>query len=648
MRANFFGTPMNADITPMNADDSLAKVVLASGIDDIRDRRNGAFPTLKGLSAFIGVISAFIGVPRIRARITPQRLPFAALLLTAAFAAHAQLRPSQPEPPSGWTPKKVFTAKRHVVVSGHPLASEAGAAMLDRGGSAVDAAIATQLVLGLVEPQASGLGGGAFFLHHDASTGRVTAIDGRETAPAAAGPDLLLAPDGKPMEFQKAVAGGRAVGVPGTPRLLEVVHARHGRLPWADLFAPAIALAEKGWVLSPRVHALLEKDKGLSDDPAARAMFFGEGGKPLPAGTVIRNPAYAATLRAIAAKGADAFYEGAIAADLVATVRGDKGNPGVMTAEDLAGYRVRDVEPLCAPYRSWRLCGMPPSSSGGIAVLQMLGILSHHDLAKEKPNSPKALHLFAEAGPARLRRPQPLRRGRPLRDRARRGPRGRGLSRRPGPAHRSGEGHGPCAGGHAAGHEARAGRRSPRRGGGYQPRGHRRCPRQRGVAHHHHRGLLRREAPGARIPAQQPAHGLQFPSRGEWPRGGQCRRAGQAPRSSMAPFLVQDGKSGRLEQVVGSPGGSLIIGYVAKTLVATLDWNLDMQSAIDLPNAGSRGGPTELEKGTALESRAAALKALGHDVRLIDMTSGLAGIRRTATGWEAGADPRREGAARGR
>ena len=572
----------------------------------------------------------------------------ATLLLAAAFAAQAQLRPSQPEPPSGWTPKKVFTAKRHVVVSGHPLASEAGAAMLDRGGSAVDAAIATQLVLGLVEPQASGLGGGAFFLHHDASTGRVTAIDGRETAPAAAGPDLLLAPDGKPMEFQKAVAGGRAVGVPGTPRLLEVVHARHGRLPWADLFAPAIALAEKGWVLSPRVHALLEKDKGLSDDPAARAMFFGEGGKPLPAGTVIRNPAYAATLRAIAAKGADAFYEGAIAADLVATVRGDKGNPGVMTAEDLAGYRVRDVEPLCAPYRSWRLCGMPPSSSGGIAVLQMLGILSHHDLAKEKPNSPKALHLFAEAG--RLA----------FADRNRYVADDRFVTV-------------PVAGLVDAGYlAARARLIDPAKAMGRAqagtPPGMKLAladdPHDE-VAGTSHVAIV--DARGNAVSLTTTIEGFFGAKR--LVRGfllnnqltdfnfrpvenglavANAVAPGKRPRSSMAPFLVQDGKSGRLEQVVGSPGGSLIIGYVAKTLVATLDWNLDMQSAIDLPNAGSRGGPTELEKGTALESRAAALKALGHDVRLIDMTSGLAGIRRTATGWEAGADPRREGAARGR
>ena len=596
-------------------------------------------PTWRNPSAFIGVHLRF---PRF------STATLSCLLLATALGAQAQLRPSQPEPPSGWTPKKLFTAKRHVVVAGHPLASEAGAAMLDRGGSAVDAAIATQLVLGLVEPQASGLGGGAFFLHHDGATGRVTAIDGRETAPAAAGPDLLLAPDGKPLEFQTAVAGGRAVGVPGTPRLLEVVHARHGRLPWADLFAPAIALAEKGWVLSPRVHALLEKDKGLSDDPAARAMFFGADGKPLPAGTVIRNPAYAATLKAIAAKGADAFYEGPIAADLVATVRGDKANPGVMTTEDLAGYRVRDVEPLCGPYRAWRLCGMPPSSSGGIAVLQMLGILSHHDLAAEKPNSAKALHLFSEAG--RLA----------FADRNRYVADDRFV-----PV--------PVAGLVDAGYLAsRARLVDPAKAMGRAEAGTPPGPKialaddpHDEIAGTSHVAIVdgrgnavsltttiegffgaKRLVRGFLLNNQLTDFNFRPVENGQ--PVANAVAPGKRPRSSMAPFLVLDAKSGRLEQVVGSPGGSLIIGYVAKTLVATLDWKLDMQSAIDLPNAGSRGGPTELEKGSALEARAPALKALGHDVRLIDMTSGLAGIRRVPGGWEAGADPRREGAARGR
>ncbi len=326
-----------------------------------------------------------------------QSLLLASLVVVASLAATAQQRPSQPEPPSGWTPKKLATAKHYMVVAANPLAVDAGLAMLAKGGSATDAAIATQLVLGLVEPQASGLGGGAYVLHYDAKTKKVAALDGRETAPAGATRELFLK-DGKPLTFQDAVVGGRAVGVPGVPRLIEVMHARHGRLPWPELFAPAIALAEKGWPLSPRVQGMIARDKSLASNANARAYFFAPDGTPQPTGALLRNPEYAKTLRLLAAKGADAFYAGEIARDLVDAVRGHPANPGTLSLEDLAGYRVRDVEPLCGAYRAYTLCGMPPSSSGGIAVLQMLGVLEGRDMRTVKPNSPQAVHLFAEAG----------------------------------------------------------------------------------------------------------------------------------------------------------------------------------------------------------------------------------------------------------
>ncbi len=284
-----------------------------------------------------------------------------------------------------------------MVAAGHPAAVDAGLAMLARGGSAADAAIATQLVLGLVEPQASGLGGGAFFLHFDAKGRRVSAIDGRETAPSGASAQLFLGADGKPMPFQAAVVGGRSVGVPGTPRLLEVMHARHGKLPWATLFEPAIALAEKGWTMSARVFTLLEKDKGLADNPAARAYFFTRRGQAQARRHGDEEPG----LREDPARPGRArrgrLLHGEVAADMVAAVRGH-ANAGTMTLEDLAAYRVRDVEPLCGPYRAWMLCGMPPSSSGGIAVLQILGVLSGRDLSKVRPDSAEAVHLLAEAG----------------------------------------------------------------------------------------------------------------------------------------------------------------------------------------------------------------------------------------------------------
>ncbi len=536
------------------------------------------------------------------------RFWLASLSIALAFAtpATAQLRPSQPEPPSGWTAKKLFTAKRHVVVAAHPLAAQAGLAMLEKGGSAVDAAIATQLVLGLVEPQASGLGGGAFLLVHDAAGKRTVAYDGRETAPSGATPQLFVGADGKPMAFRAAVVGGRSIGVPGTPRLLEVAHARHGKLPWATLFQPAIALAEKGFPMSERLHELVAKDPSLASQPAAAAYFLGPDGKAKPAGTILRNPEYAKTLRAIAAKGSDAFYTGEVAQAIVAAVRGH-ANPGSMTLDDLAGYRVRDAEPVCGDYRAWRLCGMPPSSSGGIAVLQILGVLEGRDLAALRPDSAEAVHYLAEAG--RLA----------FADRNRYVADDRFVDV-------------PVAGlvdrGYLA---ARAKLISPEKSMGKARPG---TPPGLKVA------LADDpvdEVPGtsqiAIVDAKGNAVSMTTTIEGffgskQMVRGfllnneltdfnfrpvedglavANAVAPGKRPRSSMAPFLVFDRAGGRLEEVVGSPGGSLIINYVAKTLVATLDWKLDMQSAIALPNRGSRGGPTEIEKGTELEGVAATL-----------------------------------------
>ena len=248
----------------------------------------------------------------------------AALLVISSGGTVAQ--PPAPEHPSGWVAKAAVTARQEMIATANPHATQAGMQMLARGGSAVDAAIAAQLVLGLVEPQSSGLGGGAFLLFHDARRKRLIAYDGRETAPASAQPDRFLK-DGKPLEFHEAVVGGRAVGVPGTVRLLETAHRRHGKLRWAELFAPAIALAEQGFAVSPRLHTLIGLEKYLTQ-PRARAYFHDDNGKALRVGTVLRNPAYAATLRAIAAGGAHAFYTGAIARDIVDTANGHPWNPG--------------------------------------------------------------------------------------------------------------------------------------------------------------------------------------------------------------------------------------------------------------------------------------------------------------------------------
>ena len=571
----------------------------------------------------------------------------ATILVAVSLGAGAQLRPSQPEPPSGWTHKAAVTARKHVVVAAHPLAAEAGRRMLDKGGSAVDAAIATQLVLGLVEPHASGLGGGAFLLVHDAKAKRTFAYDGRETAPSDAQPQLFIGADGKPMPFQAAVVGGRSVGVPGTPRLLEVTHARHGRLAWAALFQPAIEIAEKGFAMSPRLFELAGKDASLAQQPAARAYFLGTDGKPWPVGTILKNPEYARTLRAIAKRGSDAFYTGEIAADIVAAVR-SSSNPGSMSAEDLSGYRVRDVEPLCGGYREWRLCGMPPSSSGGIAVLQILGVLEGRVMAKVRPGSAESVHLLSEAGRLAF-----ADRNRYVGDDRFVDVPVKGLVDAAYLASRA----------KLISTEKSMGRAQPGTPPGLKvsladdP-----VDELAGTSH-----IAIVDAQGNAVSMTSTIEGF-FGSK-QMVRGfllnneltdfnfqpledgrvvANAVAPGKRPRSSMAPFIVYDAKSGRFEQVIGSPGGSLIINYVAKALVATLDWKMDMQSAIALPNFGSRGGPTEIEKGTELEAVSGALKAMGHEVRSIDMTSGLAGIRRTAKGWEAGADPRREGVARGR
>jgi gamma-glutamyltranspeptidase/glutathione hydrolase len=573
------------------------------------------------------------------------RIALASLLAAASLLAQAQVTQSQPEPPTGLTRKSLVTAGREMVAAGHPLAVDAGLRMLEKGGTAVDAMIATQLVLTLVEPQSSGLGGGAFLLYHDARRRSAVAYDAREVAPMGVTPALFLKADGKPVSFRDAVIGGRSVGVPGVPRLLELAHARHGKLDWKTLFEPAIALAEKGFPISPRLHSLLSVRENLADQPALKAYFFTADGAIKPAGTILKNPELARTLRLMAARGADAFYSGDVAADIVSAVRGH-ANAGTLSLEDLAGYRVRDVDLLCGGYRSWRLCGMPPSSSGGIAVLQIMGLLSRFDMAAVRPLSAESVHLFSEAG--RLA----------FADRSRHVGDDRFVEV-------------PTAGLVDAAYVAERSKLI-------------RADRSMGIARAGTPPGLKvayaddatDEVPGTSNIAVVDRHGNMvsmttsieaiFGSRimvrgfllnshltdfnFQPTEGGRAVAnavaPGKRPRSSMAPFLVYDAK-GTPEMAIGSPGGSYIINYVAKALVGVLDWKMDVQAAIALPNMGNQNGPTEIEKGTELEAVAPALRTMGHDVRAVDMPSGLTAIRRTKSGWEGGADPRREGVARG-
>jgi gamma-glutamyltranspeptidase/glutathione hydrolase len=579
----------------------------------------------------------------------PINMPIRALVAAVSlvpFVAWGQARPHAPEHPSGWLDKPLVHARHWMVAAANPLAVDAGVRMLAQGGSAVDAAIAVQLVLGLVEPQSSGIGGGGFMLVHDARVRRLVAYDGRETAPAAATPERFLR-NGMPLPFHDAVVGGRSVGVPGIVRLLEATHRKHGRLAWARLFEPAIALAEDGFAMSPRLHELAGLERFITQ-PRLRAYLYDGNGKVLPAGTLLRNPAYAGTLRAIARDGARAFYQGELARDIVDTVTRHPWNAGDMTLRDLAAYEVVVREPVCGAYRVFRVCGFPPPSSGGIAVLQMLGMLERFDMASLAPASFFAVHFVSEAGrlafadrsvyaadPAFYQPPQGLLDDAYLAQRA--------ALIRPGASLR------------------RAEPGNPR--GAQEPR--KAADASLELPSTSHVSIVDGYGNAVALTTSiEDQFGSRLMTAGGFLLNNQLTdfsfvpevdgapvanrvQGGKRPRSSMSPTIAYD-RQGRVAIVTGSPGGSAIINYVAKSLVAIIDWNLDPQAAAALPNFGSRNGPTELEADTGVALLAPKLRAIGADVAVAPMTSGVHTIVRTRDGWAGGADPRREGLVRGR
>jgi len=549
-----------------------------------------------------------------------------------------------PEVASGWDEKRAVTAGRYMVVAAHPLAADAGMVVLARGGTAVDAAIAVQMVLNLVEPQSSGIGGGGFLLHWTAGEKAVEAYDGREAAPIAARPDRFQDASGRALPFRAMRASALAVGVPGTLRMLFDAHRRHGRLPWASLFEPAIRAAERGFPMSHRLHVLLAADERLRRTPAARALYYSADGAPKPEGSLIVNRELAATLRLIARRGPDAFYFGAIAEDIVAAVRAHE-TAGDLSVVDLARYRAVRREAVCAPYREYRVCGMPPPSSGGIGVLQILGILERSAFSAAGPHTVEALHLFAEAG--RLAYAD---RGQFVADPDFVAQPVAGLldpSYLTGRAKLLGDrsiGHAPP--GRPAGAPVLASApENPLHG-----TTHVTVVDARGNAVSMTTSI--EDAFGSRIQVRGFLLNNQLTDFSFLPEVGGLPVAnrvepGKRPRSSMSPTLVFD-RDGRLRLAIGSPGGPAIINFVARAIVANLDWGFDIQTAIALPNLGSRNGPTDIEAGSLYVLQADALRARGHEVRMADQTSGLHGIERTARGWRGGADPRREGVVRGR
>jgi gamma-glutamyltranspeptidase/glutathione hydrolase len=603
------------------------------------------------------------------------RLSALSLIATALTLAACNAPPSSPsgvslpvapEAATGFrTDLQTRYASKHMAAAANPLAAEAGRQMLRQGGSAIDAAIAMQAVLTLVEPQSSGIGGGALIVLWDGK--QVRTYDGRETAPAGATEKLFLQADGQPMPFTQAQIGGRSVGTPGVLRALELAHQQHGRLPWAKLFEPAITLAEQGFSISPRLHQLIASDSSMQRSPDMMAYFLNADGSPKAVGTRLKNPALAAVLKRIANEGPDALYKGPIAEEIVAKVQGHK-NPGSLSLQDLQGYKAKERAPLCTDYKRWQVCGMPPPSSGGIAVAQILGTLQALEtrdprlaLAPLKPlktnkpagiePNPEAVHLISEA--ERLAYadraqyvadtdfvPVPV----------------KGLVD---PAY-------------LASRAALIGDRSM---GTAEPG----TPPGIQVAYAPDRSPLRistsqvvavDDAGGAvsmttTVEAAFGSHlmvqgfmlnnqmtDFSFIPEENGQKVANRVEPGKRPRSSMAPTLIFDRQSGEFLATVGSPGGSQIIEYVAKSTIGLLDWNLDPQAAISLPNFGSRNGPTELEQGQFSPALIQALKDKGHAVNEIDMTSGTQAIVRVKdasgkTALAGGADPRREGEALG-
>jgi gamma-glutamyltranspeptidase/glutathione hydrolase len=486
-------------------------------------------------------------------------------------------------------------------------------------------------------------------LVHDAARNKLIAYDGRETAPAAVRPDLFLDASGQPVEFLAAVIGGKSVGVPGVVALLAETHRRHGRMPWQRLVAPAIELADKGFVVSPRLCAVIARESAM---PQARAYhyFRDAEGRPLAPGSLKRNPEYAAALREIAARGAPAFYTGRIARDIVDTVATSPVNPGAMTMEDLARYRIEVREPVCSPYRGYRVCGMPPPSSGGLVVAQMLRMLEPYDLAAMGPLSMWSVHFFTEAGrlayadrerymadPAFASPPAGLIDGDYLAARSAL-IRTDTSMRRAAPGNPPGvaNGRGPDYGMHPALELPSTSHFSivDRYGNAVAMT----------TSIEHAFGSRLMTASGFMLNNELTDFSFAPVEDGK-PVANRVE-AGKRPRSSMSPMIVYD-HAGRVFMVTGSMFGPTIINQVAKTLIAVIDWGLDPQAAVALPNFGSRNGPTELERGTAAAALAPKLNALGHDTALTDSNGGAHVIVRTRNGWAGGADPRRDGTVRG-
>ena len=551
-----------------------------------------------------------------------------------------------PEAATGFQHKQSIKSKMFMVSAANPYAVKAGYRVLKEGGSAIDAAIAVQMVLTLVEPQSSGIGGGAFILHWDNDSHNLTSWDGRETAPSAATSDLFLDTNGQPMNWWDALAGGRSVGTPGVIAALAKVHKEHGKLPWSDLFKEAIELSEEGFKVSERLHLLIAKKTNPAlgrYDKAAN--YFYPNGQPLQTGATLRNPELADTLKRIATLGPTAFYSGDIAKDIVTTVKNAQDNPGLLTEGDLSSYEAKKRSPVCAPYHQYKVCGMGPPTSGGITTLQILSLLEPFNLNTYPPMDANAIHLFSQASRlayadrdtyiadsdfvdvpvtglldrSYLKERSTLINLKQDMNTAPAGviPKSTAFSigstlAQPSTSHISIV----DASGNAVSMTTSI---EMAFGSTLMVRGF----------------LLNNQLTD-----------FSFRSKQDGKPVANRVQANKRPRSSMSPMMVFDSNN-ELLLVIGSPGGSRIINYVAKTIIGILDWSLDIQHAIDLPNVSNRNGTTDLELDSSAADLKEALEKKGHEIKIRELNSGLHGILVTPEGLVGGADSRREGIAMG-
>ncbi len=581
------------------------------------------------------------------------RLVTTGLFLTSTLTLTSQALANQatdavaPEQSTGVEQKQLVKAKNYMVTAANPIATQAGADVLEQGGNAIDAMVAVQLMLGLVEPQSSGIGGGAFLVYWDSDRQKLTTFDGRETAPLAATPQLFQDDKGQPLQFYDAVVGGRSVGTPGTVKLLWDTHQQYGKLDWKKLIQPVIKLAKQGFTVSPRLASLIENDsERLSRFPATKAYFFNSDGSPKSAGTVLKNPQYAQTLTAIAEKGAMAFYQGDIAQDIINTVQNAPGNPGVLAQSDFDTYQIKQRDPVCAAYQSYDVCGMGPPSSGALTVGQILAISEQYDLKGWGAQNAKSWQVIADA--SRLAFAD---RGKYMADQDYVPMPTAGLLDIDYLKQRA--------------ELIKVGKALPEVSAGNPPWSHAinlSMDESIELPSTSHFNIVDKQgnvvsmtttienAFGSRLMVRgfllnNELTDFSFRTHQDGIPIANRLEPGKRPRSSMAPTIML--KDGKPYMAIGSPGGSRIIGYVAQTIIAHTQWDMDIQQAINQPRLLNRFGTLDIEQGTEAIHLQPELEKIGFTTEVRDLNSGLHAIRITEDGLEGAADPRREGVAIG-